>query len=703
MADMATIGYLLSTLAFLVLTILLATAWRGRMEGTILLAASAVSVLWAGLSAYQASSGYSDSVLLVAVELLRDITWLMFLIAVLSKGRGEDAAHPFVRGIAVVSVILVLVVATVLGLVYVGGVAVPVAVGFDLRIFASLGLALIGLVLVEQLFRNTPLNQRWTIKYLCLGLGAMFAFDFYLYSDALLLKAMDQSIWAARGFIDLMVVPLVAVSAARNPQWSLDVHVSRAFVFHSAALLGAGLYLLVMAAGGYYIKLYGGDWGGAIQLIFFFGAGLLLLMLMFSGQMRARLRIFLSKHFFNYRYDYREEWLRLINTLSGADLDASLRPRVISAIAQIVESPAGMLWWRQDDQTYRPVAGWNMGEEVDFQPEQNRSLEAFLSTQVWVIDLDEIDREPESYAGLEPPAWLEQLPHAWLIVPLHSAMELSGFVVLSRPRARMLINWEVRDLLVTTGRQAASYLALLEANEALVDARQFEAFNRLSAYVVHDLKNLVAQLSLVVSNAARHRDNPAFLEDAISTVDNAVNKMNRLLAQLRKGRLEDRPQRYVYLDRLLSDVVHEHGNAKPVPQLDVMDHDLSVVADADRLAAVMGHMIQNAQDATADDGSVTVRLRRDAGHAVVDIEDTGSGMDAQFIRERLFRPFDTTKGNAGMGIGVYESREFILRLGGRLDVRSELGKGTCFTLRLKIEEAARDRGDASLQTTTVVD
>ncbi|HEX21835.1 MAG TPA: PEP-CTERM system histidine kinase PrsK, partial [Chromatiales bacterium] len=461
--------------------------------------------------------------------------------------------------------------------------------------------------------------------------------------------------------------------------------------------------LLVMAAGGYYIKLYGGDWGGAIQLIFFFGAGLLLLVLMFSGQMRARLRIFLSKHFFNYRYDYREEWLRLINTLSGADLDASLRPRVISAIAQIVESPAGMLWWRQDDQICRPVAGWNMGEEVDFQPEQNRSLEAFLAAQVWVIDLNEIDREPESYAGLELPAWLEQLPHAWLIVPLHSASELSGFVVLSSPRARMPINWEVRDLLITTGRQAASYLALLQANEALVDARQFEAFNRLSAYVVHDLKNLVAQLSLVVSNAAKHRDNPAFMEDAISTVENAVNKMNRLLAQLRKGRLEHSQKKYVELGRMLSDVAKVHANSRPAPQLHIKDAGINVIADADRLAAVIGHMVQNAQDATADDGIIDIELRREENSAVIEIRDTGSGMDTQFIRERLFRPFETTKGNAGMGIGVYESREFIHSQGGSLDVRSEPGKGSSFFVRLKIEEADPAQRDVSMQTTTVVD
>ena len=682
MASLMLIGHAAAALGFLVLTLLLATAWRGRREGGLLLAASAATALWAAVTAWQASEFYPSSLFVVAAELLRDVLWLWFLLAVLAQGRAASARR-FLRVTTALLVFFALAMALVLGLVFSGEVAVSPRLGFELRIFTFLVFSLLGLVLVEQLFRNTPLAERWGIKYLCLGLGGLFAFDFYLYTNAFLLHDISVAIWTARGFIDAIVVPLIIVSAARNPQWSLDVHVSRGFVFHTASLLGAGIYLLAMAAGGYYIQLHGGEWGGLAQLVFFFAAGMLLVILLFSGQMRARLRVFLSKHFFNYRYDYREEWLRFINTLSSAELDHDLRLRVIRAMAQIVESPGGLLWQRDEAGDFRPTANWNMAEMREGVA-QDVPLARFLVERGWIIELDQVASEPESYAGLSLPSWLSELPDAWLLVPLFNMSELQGFVVLSRPRAPLQVNWEVRDLLVTTGRQSASYLALLAANEALVDARQFEAFNRLSAYVVHDLKNLVAQLSLVVSNAERHRDNPAFVTDAFATVDNAVQKMNRLLAQLRKGRMASQPQKSVDLGRMLREVVDGHAGQRPRPKLSVRDEGLAVVAEGDRLAAVIGHLVQNAQEATDDDGDIRVRLWREGDAAIIEIEDSGCGMDAAFIRERLFRPFDTTKGNAGMGIGVYESREFIHGLGGRLEVHSEPGIGTTFRIVLML-------------------
>lgn len=690
MANIATIGFFIGSLAFLALTALLATSWRGREEGGALLVASLVSSLWAGLEAYLSFVEYGVSLWMSLAELLRDGAWLVFLLLILFKARRQDAARGFLRSIAIAMALLLVSMAVLLGYAAVGGLNVPAFLGYDIRVLSFLLLALLGLVLIEQIFRNTPLGQRWAIKYLCLGLGALFAFDFYLYSDALLLRRFDEDISGTRGFINAMVVPLIAVSAARNPQWSLDVFVSRSFVFHSATLLAGGVYLLTMAAGGYYIKSIGGIWGGLAQLTFLFGAGMILFMLMFSGQMRARIRVFLSKHFFNYRYDYREEWLRFINTLSASGLDSTLKATVINAMGQIVESPGGMLWLRHGDEGYRLEAGWNMPDNLSLSSDENKSLVQFLAERKWVVDVTELEVEPESYPGLELPGWLQEQHNAWLVVPLLLSSDLFGFIVLSQSRVPLQINWEVRDLLLTTGRQCASYLALMKANEELVDARQFEAFNRLSAYVVHDLKNVIAQLSLLVTNSARHRGNPAFVDDAFSTVENAVGKMNRMLAQLRKGRLESGDHNVIDLNRTLARVVREHSGSHPIPAFDSEDDASYVVANEDRLAAVLGHLIQNAQEATTEDGDVSVHLSCNNGQAIIAIKDTGCGMDAAFIRERLFRPFETTKGNAGMGVGVYESREFIASLGGGLDVTSEPGVGTTFVIRLNKNDDPRE-------------
>jgi putative PEP-CTERM system histidine kinase len=682
MINTAVVGYLVAAMAFTVFLVILTTAWRRSGIGSLLLFAIFANVVWAGLSAYQALIGYSESLLLVSAELVRNGSWVFFLAALMAKVSRNGWRNRFLRIASGAAAGIIMLLAGILGYALVVGVAVPAILGFELRIVGNVLLALIGLMMIEHLFRSTPMAQRWSVKFLYVGLGFVFVFDFYLYTDALLLKQIDFDIWAARGFVNTMVVPLIAVSAARNLDWELEVFVSRSFVFRTTVLFLAGSYLLAMALGGYYVKLYGGSWGGVAQLTFSFGALVILLVALFSGQMRARLRVFLNKNFFNYRYDYREEWLKFIKTLGTEQQQAALKERVISAMAEVVESPAGMLWLRDEDNLYRLAAGWNMPDTLEYDNNENESLVRFLNSRKWVIDIDEYAQDPEIYAELVLPTWLGK--PAWLIVPLLELNSVRGFLVLARSRAKMQINWEVRDLLITAGRQAANYIALYEANEALIDARQFEAFNRLSAYVVHDLKNVVAQLSLVASNALKHKDKPEFVDDVVHTVENAAQKIGRMLEQLRKGRVEISNDTQIHIESVLQQVVEQRKKDWPVPVFVSQCSQLRLVLDADRFENVIAHLVQNAQEATADDGKVEVRLQENDGYVVIEIVDTGCGMSERFIRERLFKPFHTTKGNAGMGIGVYESREFFRSIGGSVRVESQPGKGTVFRIRLKL-------------------
>jgi putative PEP-CTERM system histidine kinase len=307
---------------------------------------------------------------------------------------------------------------------------------------------------------------------------------------------------------------------------------------------------------------------------------------------------------------------------------------------------------------------------------------SFLTTWQWVIDVDEYARDPDLYQDLTLPEWLGSHPDAWLVVPLMQDVELLGFVVIDRAPAAHAINWEDHDLLKTAGRQAATHLAQLMAVQALVEAREFQAFSRLSAFVIHDLKNLVAQLSLVVTNAAKHKRNPAFMEDAIGTVENCVTKMNRLLAQLRKGKTQPGKAAALNLGTALREVVQQRQEQEPRPTLETSGPTLTVLADHDRLTAVLTHLIQNAQEATASDGWVRVKAWRSGALVHIEIADNGCGMDANFIRDRLFRPFDSTKGQGGMGIGAYESRDYVRELGGDIDVASQPGQGSTFLISL---------------------
>jgi putative PEP-CTERM system histidine kinase len=511
----------------------------------------------------------------------------------------------------------------------------------------------------------------------------------------LLFKQLDGAIWSARGLIFAMVVPLIAVSASRNPQWSLQVFVSRHVVFHTAALLGAGIYLLVMAAAGYYIKAYGGTWGGIAQVAFLFGAVVLLGLLLQSGHLRSRFKVFVGKHFFHNRYDYREEWLRFTQTLSTVDRGSELKPTIVRAIADIVESPGGILFQQVEGGDFEPTAGVNVDRSAAQWMNAETPLLKLLQEREWVVFMDEYAKDPDNYDGLELPEWLEAFPRTWVILPLMHGDTLVACILLMRSPTRGTLNWEDSDLLKTVGRQAASYLVLWQATDALTESRQFEAFNRLSAFVVHDLKNLVAQLDLVVDNSKRHLHKEGFIEDALQTVESASAKMNRLLGQLRKGRAEAGAIRSVNLNNVLEDVVAARAQLAPAPVFEPCDRELRVSADRDRLGAVIEHLVQNAQEATPDDGEVTVRVTGDDDWAFVEVQDDGSGMDAAFVAERLFKPFDTTKGNAGMGVGVYESREFVQALGGAITVESAPDRGTLFRVKLPLIAApGRAEGDA---------
>jgi putative PEP-CTERM system histidine kinase len=499
-------------------------------------------------------------------------------------------------------------------------------------------------------------------------------------------QGLDVTVWQVRGFVNGMGVPVLAIAIARDPRLSLDIFVSRRMVFHTTALLATGLYLLAMGAGGYYIRNLGGEWGTVLQILFLSGAGLILLVLFFSGRVRASLRVLINKHFFHYKYDYRDEWLRFIRTLSSGQPDDRLRERAIHSIAEIIDSPGGVLWMRQMNR-FEPVANWQMKVSAKDTVDADHPLISFLTKREWLIDIDEFERDPELYSSLVLPGWLEGMPGAWLVVPLIVHDRMLGFIVLARSPAQQHFNWEDSDLVKTAGRQVAVHLAQLEASQALAEAKQFEACNRLTSYVIHDLKNLIAQLSLVVTNAAKHKGNPLFMEDAITTVNNSVQKMNRLLEHLRSDTMQVQESGSVEVCEMLGEVVKTMSANRPVPSLDCQATGIHIIANRDRCAAIIGHLIRNAQDATPDDGKIIVRLFKRADRAIIEVQDTGTGMDETFIKERLFRPFDSTKGKAGMGIGVYEARDYIHKMGGDLEVLSRVGEGSTFRIRLPISEA----------------
>jgi putative PEP-CTERM system histidine kinase len=692
LAALTTWSYGLAALGYGLMAVFLLGQSKPLTEGSqsrarAMIVAVSLTLLWSLLVLGYSFTGraifYPIS---MVADTLRYGAWYVFILALLKPSGGTVTERQRLGGW----------LGMVAGAVMAAALAVQILLGSGidgggmlarLALILWPSLAIVALFLLEQLFRNVAVDSRWNIKPLCLGLAGAFLFDLYLFSDALLFARLDADAVGVRGFVHALVVPLLAVSAVRSRDWARKIRLSQKVVMHTTTLLTVGGYLLFMAGIGYYVRYFGGEWGRALQLALFFAALLALAVLAFSGAMRAKLRVLVGKHFFRYRYDYREEWLKFTRTLAAQNSPQAMGEQVIRGLADMVESPAGCLWlWDASRHGYRQFARWNMPESEILQAEAS-ALCQFLLGSGWVINLEEFRSLPSRYEALELPDWLSEMENAWLVVPLMVGSDLTGFVVLGSSRTQVDVNWEVNDLLRTAGCQAAGFLAQMLATEALLEARKFDAFNRMSAFVVHDLKNIVSQLSLMLRNAERHKDNPEFQQDMLMTVEHSVERMRQLMLQLREGATPAGTTAGVDLAALFARVQTAKQRAGHVVELQV-SHELAVRGDGDRLERVFGHLVQNSLDAIEIGGRVWVKLEREGGRARVEVGDTGHGMSPEFIRERLFKPFQTTK-QAGMGIGAYESFQYIRELGGEIAVDSEVNVGTRISVLLPLFEVTR--------------
>lgn len=688
--NLAAYGHALAAIAYSIFAVSLLRGGNAlRADGTAQLsfsAAIAISAAWAIASLATQLTGHPALGIGAALlDLARYVAWFTFafvLLRPMASRRGARGATLVGIGSVAVVAIAVLVTAGALGIESPGAFARNVPL-------ASLALPVVGLVLAEQMFRNAAEASRWHIKPLCLGLACIFLFDIYLHSNVLLFGAFDADSVTIRSAVHALPVALLYIATKRQGDWSGSFQISRDAAFHTATLMLVGGYLLLISAIGYYVRHVGGDWGGALALALLCVGLVLLALLLFSGTLRAKVRVFVGKNFFRYRYDYRNEWLRFTSRLAADGSPREVGGLVVRGLAEMLHSPAGALWYRGSEGVRLiQAARWNSARSDAAEPVDS-AFARFILEREWVVDLDEHRSHPERYEGLHVPAWLADNPQYWLAVPLIVADQLTGLVVIERPHAVSQVNWEVRDLLKTASRQAASFLALMHATDALLEARKFEAFNKMSAFVVHDLKNIVAQLSLMMQNARRLKDNAEFQEDMLTTVENSLEKMRRLMLQLRSGETPAGASSGVALPVLV-----ERIRAAALARGRTVDVQVveAVVTRGheERVQRVLGHIVDNALDASGAADAVVLTLDREGSHARIVVRDHGQGMSAEFVNERLFKPFTSTKVN-GMGIGAYESRQYIQEIGGSLTVQSEPGKGTVVTVLLPLLDTARNR------------
>ena len=691
-ADVRTVGYLICTASFGLAALV---AWRShfaRQRKRIMWVCCAVTAIWSGALALAQFSVIAGVVASVA-ETARSIAWLMYFLVSLGASAGFWQRLNLRDGMRKRFWL-------VLGVLSATGFGVLLGTGFGpsaLIGFWQIAVAIVTLLLLENLLRNCDDRSRWRVQMICLGVGLVVVYDLFFYASLLASTQIDSLFITARGYVAAVGAVLLTLAMLKGRNWRGEVTLSRTVVFHSAALTGSGFYLVTTSMAGEYLRVHSGNWGPAFEIAFLVTALVVLVVLLESASVRARAMVFISKHFFRLKYDYREVWLKFISKMADRDARENLHLRTLQAVADALDCRSGTLWaLQQPTAAYVPMAMMNVTEGHHPIIGVEEDLPCYMLDTTWIVDIRQCEKDPAFYGGLTLPEWLcelGQLGQAWIMVPLIHNHCLEAFIVLSPPQGgRRTLGWEDFDLLKTVGAQAASYLAEERASRELVDAQKFADINRRFAFIMHDIKNVVGQMSLLRQNAERYGDNPEFQKDMIQAVGNAVDRLRGMLLQLSADPrsethdTENRPHA-LELVPMVSNVVERWKRSFPKLVIAAEVENLHAVCTEIGVVTVLDHLIQNAVEAAGPDGNIRVAVSASQAEGTIEVIDDGPGMTPQFICDHLFRPLGTSK-PTGSGLGAFQALKTVREMGGRLDVDSSAGRGT--TMRVILRRATPD-------------
>jgi len=663
-------------LAYAALIALILLQARRSRTGLLLAAAAGVTAAWAAATA---ATGVPLGGVAGTLDLLRALAWYGFCLHLYR--RAPAAGQTLFAALGLLA--LLAVAATLLAGQADAGGAVSL---LSPALFLRLALAICQLLLLENLYRGTAPDRRWHVALAGIALGGLAAYDLVVCADAVLLRAASPTLVAGRALVALLVMPLLALAAARNRAWRVDIHVSRTAALHTATLVASGVFLLALAAAGELARRFGAPfgagWGSLTEIGLLFAGVIAVTVMLTSGAARGTLRGLLLDHFFTHRYDYRREWQRCIGVLSAVGA-APLSQRVIRALADAVDSPHGLLFTHEPGQAGLDWAGaWNTPPARPL-PDGCPLAAAILAAEAPLV----LAPMPEAAAAeLFDPSF-----DPWLAIPLPDPTPgtgLLGCIVLARPRAAFRLDAEVLDLLRILAHEVAIHLAQERAAAVLLQTRDLRAYGERFAFVAHDIKNVSSQLSLLLSNAETHLADPAFQRDMLATVRASVARIGGLIRRLEPARTPPLPAAPTRLDPapLLAALVAARqplggarlGVAAPAGAA-------TVVMEEAGLRAAVTHLLDNAMAAAGDGGSVELALRVADARVLIDIVDDGPGMTPEFIRDELFTPF-ATRTDGGSGLGAFQARALLRAAGGELIVLSRPGHGT--TMRLSLPLAA---------------
>ncbi len=682
---MLTVGvgsYGVASAAFLGLFVLLCGGWISRHWAIAGLITATLS--WVALGCWEASQGAGNSASYALLDFVRSIALLFLVNDALHRLSGDTGRERWWMRIGFI-VPTTAAVALVLGALRFAGI--------DNAVFASLiahvAIAVIGLFLIENLFQISRLKSLWTTKHLLIGAGTIFAFDLFLYTEALLFLRIDPSIQATQPIIAVLAMPLLLISAKRFKDISIKLPVSRGLLVSTTALLVSGVYILCVAGIAYLIRGLGWAWGPTLQLIFLIGAAMVLLALLSSTSLRHGGRRFIERNLFTFAYDYRREWLRLVSSMAGTADELPLDKRALKATANLMDADGGILYLRGSNGDLHYKSSWNTAVDGRVLGTPPALLCLALSPDRTAVVFGQTETMPdgmEQNDGIK--GWLDEFRDPWIALGLFAQNDLIGLIMITRPRMQRRLTWEDLDLLQVFSHQLGSYLTVEELARQVAEAEHFDRMSKHVSFVAHDLKNLISQLSLILQQARHHAHDPAFVSDSFLTIGDAVEKMTLLMRRVQEGTLGAALTSVDLKALVQGSAVRSRCDHVEV----LLDEPVVVEAEPTVLAGLLDHMIDNARDACEGDGHVTLALKQKDGTAQLSISDNGSGMTRDFIETELFKPFSSTK-NKGFGIGMYQCRDWIQRWRGRLVVDSRIGLGTTVTIELPLSVAATSGKD----------
>ncbi|MFC3174819.1 XrtA/PEP-CTERM system histidine kinase PrsK [Novosphingobium bradum] len=617
-------------------------------------------------------------------ESLRNLSWLYVIYRLFSTdGRHQlvRPVRPVIISLAALELFQVLQILLAPGLAFTGPARDTL---FHMTVTFRLMLTIGGLVLLHNLYGGASQAARAVLRWPTVAIALLWLFDLNLYTVAYLTKGWPEELASLRGIIlAICVATLTPGMTLRRAE--LRFSPSRAVAFEFASLLGIGLYLVGMILLGQWLSYVGGEFARMFQFGFLIAGTAAALLILPSRRLRGWLKVTLVKHLFQHRYDYRAEWLRFNRTIGGSGGSGAvpLAQRAIQSLCDITDAPAGLLLTPDEQGDLVLAARWQWPTAEVPAPALGRGAASFFEREGHIVDLEAvrsgIDRQGEQAIV---PDWLVAETRAWAVVPLLHFERLHGVVVLARPPVARKLDWEDFDVLRVVGQQLASYLAEHAGQDALAEAARFDEFNRRIAFVMHDIKNLASQIGLLARNAEHHAENPAFRADMIVTLRNSAEKLNALIARLsRYGKGTSEQLGTVDAGALVRAVAAQFAGHHPVTCAEAQA--CLVTANHEALEQSLVHLVQNAIDASAADAPVRLMVVREGIHARIEVIDSGTGMSAEFIRSRLFKPFVSSKAG-GFGIGAFEARELVRGMGGRLDVESREGLGSRFIIRLPL-------------------